>query len=67
MVVGPAHDDPRSRGFNFVCKTEFATLDDLRYYDNECAAHGQIKTLAKELELEGVMTVYFDPRAVSIV
>ncbi|KAF6806762.1 stress responsive A/B Barrel domain-containing protein [Colletotrichum musicola] len=66
MVVGPAMDDPRSQGFTLVAKTEFASLEDMRYYDDECAAHGALKTFVKEnLTVDGVMSVYFKPEAVA--
>ncbi|WQF83251.1 Putative stress responsive alpha-beta barrel [Colletotrichum destructivum] len=66
MVVGPAIDDPRSQGYTVVCKTEFASLDDMRYYDDECAAHGAIKVFVKEnVNVTGIMSVYFEPQAVA--
>ncbi|TDZ21066.1 hypothetical protein Cob_v006107 [Colletotrichum orbiculare MAFF 240422] len=66
MVVGPGIDDPRSQGFTIVAKTEFASLEDMRYYDDECAAHGALKTFVKEnLTVGGVMSVYFKPEAVA--
>jgi hypothetical protein len=40
MTVGPAEEDPRSQGYTLVSKTEFASMDDMKYYDNECPAHG---------------------------
>ncbi|WYZ39125.1 hypothetical protein EsH8_III_001039 [Colletotrichum jinshuiense] len=67
MVVGPAIDDPRSQGFTLVAKTEFASLEDMRYYDDECAAHGALKVFVKEkLTVGGVMSVYFEPKVVSV-
>ncbi|KAL0937730.1 stress responsive A/B Barrel domain-containing protein [Colletotrichum truncatum] len=66
MVVGPAIDDPRSQGFTVVAKTEFASLEDMRFYDDECAAHGVLKSFVKEkLTVGGVMSVYFKPEAVA--
>jgi hypothetical protein len=49
----------RSQGFTFVAKSEFASLDDLKYYDTGCEAHTTLKAGAKELGIEGIMTVYF--------
>ncbi|GKT50758.1 uncharacterized protein ColSpa_10939 [Colletotrichum spaethianum] len=66
MVVGPAADDPRTQGFTVVAKTEFASLDDMKYYDDECAAHGALKAFVKEkLTVGGVMSVYFEPQIVN--
>lgn len=63
MAVGPAEDDPRSQGYTLVSKTEFANMDDMKFYDNECPAHGAIKTFIKELTVDGIMTVYFKAEA----
>ncbi|OHW97644.1 stress responsive a b barrel domain-containing protein [Colletotrichum incanum] len=66
VVVGPAIDDPRSQGFTVVAKTEFASLDDMKYYDDECAAHDALKTFVKsKLDVGGVMSVYFEPQVVA--
>ncbi|GAO15059.1 uncharacterized protein UV8b_02345 [Ustilaginoidea virens] len=62
LAVGPTEDDPRSQGYTVACKTEFASLDDMRYYDESCAAHQTLKATAKNLGLEGVLTVYFKPQ-----
>ncbi|KAF4779137.1 stress responsive A/B Barrel domain-containing protein [Colletotrichum scovillei] len=67
MVVGPAVDDPRAQGFTIVAKTEFASLEDMKYYDDECAAHGVLKSFVKgNLTVGGVMSVYFKPEAVAV-
>lgn len=63
MTVGPAEEDPRSQGYTLVSKTEFASMDDMEYYDNECPAHGQIKALVPSLTVEGILTVYFKAAA----
>lgn len=55
-------EDPRSQGFTLVCEAEFANLDDMRYYDNECPAHANLKAAAKNLTVDGIMTVYFRPK-----
>ncbi|OHE96615.1 stress responsive A/B Barrel domain-containing protein [Colletotrichum orchidophilum] len=67
MVVGPAVDDPRTQGFTVVAKTEFASLEDMKYYDDECAAHGVLKTFVKgSLTIGGILSVYFKPEAISV-
>ena len=38
-----ATDSPMSQGYNFVVTTQFASLDDLRYYDTDCGAHKKLK------------------------
>lgn len=63
MVVGPAEADPRSQGYTLVSKTEFASMEDMKYYDEECPAHGVIKSFVKELTVDGILTVYFKPQA----
>ncbi|KAF5130732.1 hypothetical protein E5D57_007076 [Metarhizium anisopliae] len=62
LAVGVAEEDPRAQGYTVVCKTEFASMDDLKYYDESCAAHKNLKATAKELGVEGIMTVFFKPQ-----
>jgi hypothetical protein len=64
VLAGPAEEDQRSQGYTFVCKTEFATMDDMKFYDDECPAHVGVKNVFKTLTVEGVLTVYFTPQAV---
>jgi hypothetical protein len=65
MVVGAADEDARSQGYTFVSKTEFASMDDMKYYDEGCQAHQALKDFVKgSLNPQGVMTVYFKPQAV---
>ncbi|KAL7913513.1 hypothetical protein GGI35DRAFT_212158 [Trichoderma velutinum] len=64
MAAGPAEPDQRSQGFTFVAKSEFASLEDMKYYDEECVAHQALKKAAGTLGVEGVMTVYFKPQVV---
>ena len=44
-----------------MAKSEFSSLDDMKYYDDECEAHKTLKIGAKSLGVEGVMTVYYPP------
>ncbi|GKU02017.1 unnamed protein product [Fusarium langsethiae] len=65
MVVGAADEDARSQGYTFVSKTEFASMDDMKYYDDGCQAHQALKDFVKgNLSPEGLMTVYFKPQAI---
>lgn len=67
MIAGPALADERSQGFTVIAKTEFASLDDMRYYDNECPAHAALKDFAKGLKHEAKPTsVYFQPQVVNL-
>lgn len=62
LAAGPAEPDQRSQGYTFVSKSEFASLDDMKYYDHECPAHQALKKVAFTLGVEGVLTVYFKPQ-----
>lgn len=64
MTVGPAEADPRSQGYTLISKTEFASLDDMKYYDTDCPAHAALKAKITEVTCEGIMTVYFKPQAI---
>ncbi|KAH6656548.1 stress responsive A/B barrel domain-containing protein [Truncatella angustata] len=68
LNAGIAMDDARSQGFTVVSKTDFASLDDMKYYDDKCEAHAALKAFAKgNLKIQGgpsgVLTVYFEPTA----
>ena len=62
MTVGPAEEDSRSQGYTIVSKTEFASLDDMRYYDTDCEAHAALKSHIKDVTCEGILTVYMKPQ-----
>ena len=40
-------DDPRNGGYNFTATMTFASMEDFKYYDEEDAAHDQLKAWAK--------------------
>ncbi|TQV93402.1 hypothetical protein V2A60_010186 [Cordyceps javanica] len=61
VVIGKPEADPRAQGFTLCAKTEFASAEDMKYYDEECEAHKTLKGVAKSLTLEGAMSVYFKP------
>ncbi|KAH6710752.1 hypothetical protein BKA61DRAFT_612343 [Leptodontidium sp. MPI-SDFR-AT-0119] len=61
LEAGPAHDDVRSQGYTLIAKSEFRTLEDMKFYDAECEAHQTLKAGVKTLGSEGIMTVYFNP------
>ncbi|KAI0862953.1 stress responsive A/B barrel domain-containing protein [Xylaria cubensis] len=65
MKTGVTISDPRSRGWTVVNKAEFASLEDMQYYDKECKAHAALKEKVKTLGIQGgvlygVMVVYFE-------
>ncbi|KAF3765016.1 hypothetical protein M406DRAFT_331330 [Cryphonectria parasitica EP155] len=53
-------EDPRNKGYTLVAHTKFRTMEDMRFYDNECEAHQELKALVKGLGVEAPLTVYFD-------
>ncbi|PVH89061.1 hypothetical protein DL98DRAFT_161325 [Cadophora sp. DSE1049] len=61
LEAGPAHDDVRSQGYTLIAKSEFKSLEDMKFYDEGCEAHKVLKAGAKTLGVEGIMTVYFNP------
>ncbi|KAK2047842.1 stress responsive A/B barrel domain-containing protein [Colletotrichum somersetense] len=66
LIVGLAAEDPRAQGFTVVSKSEFASLEDMKYYDEECAAHAALKVFAREkLNVAGLMSVYFEPQFIA--
>ena len=67
LVAGQTHEDQRSQGYTVAAKSEFSTLEDMKYYDTDCEAHQTLKAGAKSLGVEGVMTVYFPPAVVSAI
>ncbi|KAI0197922.1 hypothetical protein F4808DRAFT_437554 [Astrocystis sublimbata] len=63
MVAGPAEEGPRTEGYTFVNKTEFASMDDMKYYEGECPAHAKVLKVLGEITIDGMMTVFFKPQA----
>ncbi|ROT37610.1 hypothetical protein SODALDRAFT_351849 [Sodiomyces alkalinus F11] len=68
LVVGPAVEDARSKGYTVVAKTEFASLDDMRWYDNECPAHAALKKTAGSFGIgpDDILSVYFEPAHLAV-
>lgn len=58
-TVGPTHDDARNQGYTLAAYTTFGSVEDMKYYDGECAAHAELKKVARTLH-EGMMMVYFN-------
>ncbi|KAL7923397.1 hypothetical protein ACQKWADRAFT_289540 [Trichoderma austrokoningii] len=59
MAVGACEPDQRSQGYDFAARFEFASLEDMWYYDEQCPAHQALKAAAKSLQVNGLMTIYF--------
>ncbi|KAH0294228.1 stress responsive A/B barrel domain-containing protein [Aureobasidium namibiae CBS 147.97] len=59
-VAGRAVDDARSQGYTLAAQTTFSSLDDMKYYDNECEAHAALKAVAKEKVAGPPLMVFFD-------
>ncbi|KAF2785621.1 hypothetical protein K505DRAFT_261687, partial [Melanomma pulvis-pyrius CBS 109.77] len=58
--ASPTHSDPRSQGYTLVVRTVFESKDDMDYYDNECAAHVEIKAMFKGKLGGPPLMVYMD-------
>ncbi|EYE93760.1 Dabb family protein [Aspergillus glaucus CBS 516.65] len=58
-AVGASFDDPRTHGYNLSVKMTFQSLDDMRYYDNDCEAHKALKAVAVPVK-EDLLTTYFE-------
>ncbi|KAE9583646.1 hypothetical protein CGCF415_v015109 [Colletotrichum fructicola] len=50
--------DQRAQGFTIAAISTFASAEDMAYYDNECAAHAELKAFAKGAH-QGFAMVYF--------
>lgn len=50
--------DQRAQGFTIAAISTFASAEDMAYYDNECAAHADLKAFAKGAH-QGFAMVYF--------
>ena len=57
-TVGPTFDDARNQGFTLAAYTTFATVEDMKFYDDECTGHAALKAVAKTVH-KGAMMVYF--------
>ncbi|PKS08194.1 hypothetical protein jhhlp_005470 [Lomentospora prolificans] len=58
-AVGPTFDDARNQGYTLAAFTMFETEDDMKYYDEQCSEHAEIKKLARSLQIPKPMMVYF--------
>ncbi|PSN60943.1 hypothetical protein BS50DRAFT_563001 [Corynespora cassiicola Philippines] len=56
----PNHDDPRSQGITVTARTVFESKADMDFFDSECAAHADIKTLLRSKVTEQPIMLYMD-------
>ncbi|KAL1889574.1 hypothetical protein Sste5346_008823 [Sporothrix stenoceras] len=59
VKAGPAKDDPRSQGYTFAAISTFDSLEDMRYYDDGCEAHAELRSYVQSVH-NGAMCVYFE-------
>ncbi|TID15321.1 stress responsive A/B barrel domain-containing protein [Venturia nashicola] len=50
--------DPRSQGYTLSAQTTFASVEDMRYYDEECEAHKALKDIVKPKAAGPPLMVY---------
>ncbi|EAW13721.1 Dabb family protein [Aspergillus clavatus NRRL 1] len=60
VQAGRMMPDARSKGYTLAVKTTFRNLDDMRFYDTDCAAHKRLKTVAGPRREGDVFTAYFE-------
>jgi len=51
------HPDPRSQGFTLAAQTTFSSVEDMKYYDEECEAHKELKGVVGPKQ-QGILMVY---------
>ncbi|KLU92636.1 hypothetical protein MAPG_11581 [Magnaporthiopsis poae ATCC 64411] len=59
VSAGTSQQDQRAQGYTVAVTSIFESEDDLLYYDNECAAHAELKAFARTVH-QGSMMVYFE-------
>jgi len=61
LCAGLVSDVERAKGFTVVGKSEFASIEDMNYYDYDCEAHKNLKSLASTMGLtEPPHTIFFE-------
>ncbi|RDA92130.1 hypothetical protein CP533_6076 [Ophiocordyceps camponoti-saundersi (nom. inval.)] len=58
VTAGRAKPDQRAQGYTLAVVSVFSSEEDMKYYDDECAAHADLKAYAKTVH-QGAMMVYF--------
>ena len=60
VLAGATFPDARAQGYTLAVKTEFANLEDWRYYDEDCATHKALKAVARPKQDGEALMVYFE-------
>ncbi|OHX00449.1 stress responsive alpha beta barrel domain-containing protein, partial [Colletotrichum incanum] len=58
VKAGLAVADQRAQGFTLAAVSTFASKEDMDYYDESCAAHQELKVIAKDTH-QGFAMVFF--------
>ncbi|PKY02646.1 hypothetical protein P168DRAFT_283407 [Aspergillus campestris IBT 28561] len=58
-AVGVSFPDVRNKGYNISVKTTFASMEDMKFYDEECEAHKDLKKIAGPVK-EDVLTTFYE-------
>ncbi|PSR88570.1 hypothetical protein BD289DRAFT_432095 [Coniella lustricola] len=54
-------EDVRHKGYTLVAHSKFRSFEDMKFYDEQCAAHAALKKTVRELSPEEPpLTVYFE-------
>ncbi|KAK7403060.1 hypothetical protein QQX98_011171 [Neonectria punicea] len=59
VQAGVTKPDQRAQGYTIAVISAFTSVEDMAYYDNECAAHAELKGFAKSVH-QGAMMVFFE-------
>ncbi|KAI5457644.1 stress responsive A/B barrel domain-containing protein [Mariannaea sp. PMI_226] len=59
VKAGPTKADQRNQGYTIAVVSVFDSVDDMKYYDDECAAHAELKVFAKSVH-QGAMMAFFE-------
>ncbi|KAF2400920.1 hypothetical protein EJ06DRAFT_521583 [Trichodelitschia bisporula] len=64
LEVKKLHNDPRSQGYTLISKSSFASLEEMKFYDDHDEAHKKVKSIVGpkiDRPAEGgVLTLYMD-------
>ncbi|KAF2154688.1 hypothetical protein K461DRAFT_275843 [Myriangium duriaei CBS 260.36] len=59
-TAGPTVSDARNQGFNFCIQSSFASIEDMKYYDEECQVHAGLKSFMQGKLAGPPLTVFQD-------
>ncbi|KAK5099526.1 hypothetical protein LTR70_002427 [Exophiala xenobiotica] len=54
--------EPRSQGYTVCGQTTFSTIEDVHYYDNECAAHAKLKSIVTPIRTDAAVMLFESDR-----